>query len=70
MKKRIIALVTSFALVFTTVFGGLGMPAYAAESTENELPEVKKIDYSFYRDKETGHIGMESNDEIFESEPA
>lgn len=67
MKKRIIALVTSFALVFTTVFGGLGMPAYAAESTENELPEVKKIDYSFYRDKETGHIGMESNDEILKS---
>lgn len=60
MKKKLIAFITSFALLFTTAFYGLSAPVHAEESGSSaEMPEAVSNEPVFFRDPETGHISME-----------
>lgn len=62
MKKKLIASAVSLTMLFTTAFCGIGTPVYATETTSEDLPELITEDYEFYRDPETGHIGVVEND--------
>lgn len=68
MKKKLIAHTAAIALFFTTAFCGIGAPVHAAEADSTELPEIVEADYEFYRDPETGHIGIDE-DSVPPSDP-
>jgi len=62
MKNKFIAAAISFALLFTTIFCGLGTPVYATNSTADSLPEISQDNTTFIRDPETGHIAALEED--------
>ncbi|MBR6799424.1 MAG: InlB B-repeat-containing protein [Firmicutes bacterium] len=62
MKKKLIASITSFALLFTTVFYGMSVPVHATEKASSvEMPEEISNEPVFVRNPETGHIGIEES---------
>lgn len=65
IKRKLIASLTSIAMLFTTVCCGISVPVNATEVNNNHNTEVVDTDPEFYRDPETGHISI-----VEEEEPA
>ena len=59
MKKKLIASITSLALLFTTVCCGIAVPVSATETSDpGNRPEITDDSPVFVRDPESGHISM------------